>query len=519
MKSNNARLSTLHNKVVTGRKPAANPRWRRRLAQSPLPLIAAAAVLSSSAGLRAQSVFGVKLEQSCSMVTLDEPGAYKRGRSISMRLFPIRSSPNYKAGTVEDLRIQMAEELKKRLGATRFFESVDIVKENESPSGGYLLEGEFLQIDQGSRGRRIGGIGGLATVGVHARLLGGPQYSLLVAEFECLSHDQGGWSGLGGAKTATENNVGDIAKGLASQMVKAEKAAAKVASAKGSDTMSGKAPGAGIGKLNPVKRMPGIHRKPKQDASAGGSEAVAAKADEPAEETAATGDSEDENADAEAEGDDEGADAEDEETDPKRKVEEKKFLTTMVRARKGRTVRREVDAVWFTASVYQAQGKLVGLVTTPKDDLRGRSLRGGLLPANERLRAFEDQPVYVIAACYDKFMNRSPIVWNKEQAKATSLRASDGRTVTAVTVLDPSSTPSLLKKGKLKNPYVSRPVIFAFPAILPDGAPLVRNVSETLELHTQFEGIQVVLRFDLRRFGLRNVSELSLKPRAQTAGL
>jgi hypothetical protein len=449
-----------------------------RKSRTHLALVFAAAAIGCSGSARAQS---------CSMVTLDEPGAYQRNQALAMRLFPIKTAPNYKAGEVEDLRIHMAEELKKSLTATKFFRSVDIVKENESPQGAYLLEGEFLQIDQGSR--QIPAIARLATVGVHARLFGGAKYSVLVAEFECVGH--GEWFG---AKGATKDSIDRIAWGLARRVVKAEKTAAKVASAKGTDTMLGEAPGGSraVALLSPalagVKRIPGIHRKSKQ------------------EDSAEVLDPEDENGDIEA--------------DPKRKDEEKKFLTTLVRARKRRSI-RELDAVWFTDPVYQAQVKLVGLVTTPKDDLRGRTLRGGLLPSNQHLRAFEGQPVFVIAASYDKLMNQSPIVWNKEQVKYTKLRGAGGRTVTPVTTIDPSCTPSIISKGKanFKVQFVSRPVIFAFPATLPGGEPLVSSLDETVELQTQFEGTQVTLRFDLRSFGLRDVSDLRLKPRTKTAGL
>jgi len=58
------------------------------------------------------------------------------------------------------------------------------------------------------------------------------------------------------------------------------------------------------------------------------------------------------------------------------------------------------------------------------------------------------------------------------------------------------------------------PAVFLFPRTDADGAPLVTTLATKLELHSTLNGRQVVFRFDLARFGLRDVNELGVQKAA-----
>jgi len=132
----------------------------------------------------------------CNVFMVERPDDVRSGRSLSIRLFAIKAPPNYKGEPVENLRIALAEKLRDTLQASKYFSSVIVLPEDKRPQTDLVLEGEFTNIDEGSRAGRMLIGSGAAQMGVQGRLMA-TNPSGRVFEFLCY-RASAGFFGTGG---------------------------------------------------------------------------------------------------------------------------------------------------------------------------------------------------------------------------------------------------------------------------------------------------------------------------------
>jgi len=139
--------------------------------------------------------------------------------SLAIRLFSIKSrdlyrtdtgQPFYTAEPLETLRLAFAEKLRTQLQQTRYFRSIVILSDNETPSTDLVLEGEFTAIYQ------LGGKVQLIAYPVTRMAIRGRikwrKTSQQIVEFSCLTASEAGL--INRPKKQMHNNIKKITKGM-----------------------------------------------------------------------------------------------------------------------------------------------------------------------------------------------------------------------------------------------------------------------------------------------------------------
>jgi len=413
-------------------------------------------------GLNAQSAIA-----QCTMLNVYRASEFTRRRPLAIRLFSVTGLPNYKAEPIENLRDRMAEEILKKMQESKFFSSVAILPEDQTPETGYVLEGEFFRIDQGKRWIRIIGVkGGEAELGINGRLgLVKNGSAEPVADFECLSKSIGGFWQLKGAKGSTYDNAGDIAdyiKGIFSWVEKK------------------------IAKMGKEIEAPAFKGRPIS--------ARNERADDEWQKKTSDKWSHDNCADVIS-----------------------SFTSEGEWKDQGR-----VDALWFTAPSYQAHLRLLALPAEDDDKKKLLGFEGGLLPANQQLKELEDQDVYVLAVSFQKKRNHGPIFWDGEKIRRATFITYRGRPeeqIRPIQVIDSVIPSYAIEHGwrGRQGAWAAHTVLLVFPTKSANGKPVIESFKDKLEIHTEFEKNPVVIEFDLAHFGLGRLDELRIKPESSMA--
>jgi len=466
------------------------------------------------------------------MVDLYAPDEFRRGRTLSIRMFDLKTLPKYDAEPLEDLRVKLGKRMEKELRESGFFEAVALIPDDATANTDFLLTGEFRRVEGGSRGRRLAGVGGTAVLGLFMKLRAGPEYGRIVADFEALSHDSGGWLGVAGSKGATENNIEDISDWTRKQILLAEKKLIEYRGLKNPKPMEASLEGSGgnlltggVGKATglvksvPVKKLNPFGRKsPKKEQV----EKTAEKKNaQPAAGQPASGEEIEAPDDDEAAEEMEDSDTEDDpDIDVSRKEQERRFMAQRVKASNGRRPRREVIAVWVTGDAYEGHRALQNMAGKPREAARAEKLLGGLVAAKTHFMELEKEPSYVFALSFYKTPFHGPIFWDAERLRsATFVKVGDrGARINPVAFIDSPAPAGQFAKGKLKVEFLTHTLLVGVRSVRPDGKPLISGGEDVLELHTEFDRRPVVLRFPVSKMQLRDLAELQLKARAVQAG-
>lgn len=407
-------------------------------------------------------------ECTCSLMNVYQPDAYRKGRSLSIRLFSVTAIPNYKAEPTEDMRILLAEELRKKLLESKYFSSVTILPEDKEPQTDFVLEGDFSRIDEGSTLGRwfIGGKGNAAKLNTRGRLLAGKSLQP-IADFECLALSGGSVFGLARAKSS----IHAIAKKMADSMKKMFPSADKKVTQFVKGTKAKKS------KTHPIV----AENKNKNDDQYSWIKHLIWRGK------------------------------------PPEKWERDDCTKTISNfISQGDRNERKVEALWFSAPSYQAHLRLLTKQGEEGDIEKGKRLKGGFLPAHSQLKEMEEEDAYVVAIGFaKKTQDKGPILWNNEAMMAATSLQLAGRPemrIQPLRAIDASSLSHIFDEK-----WAAHYVLLVVPTKLADGRPVIESLNDKLELHTEFERNPVVIQFDLARFGLSSVRELRMKPEGPEA--
>jgi hypothetical protein len=152
-------------------------------------------------------------------------------------------------------------------------------------------------------------------------------------------------------------------------------------------------------------------------------------------------------------------------------------------------ITRGVDAMWLTAHVVRAMRRADELFARDENS----TMHPFLLAFDEEIRkSIETSDAYAIAVWP---FDGVPYYWNREQIMdATFLQLE-------------KSAERIRPIGLIGPPWP--PALFLFPRTSADGGLLIDSLKAKLELHTNLNGRQIVARFDMSRFELRDISELT----------
>jgi hypothetical protein len=404
-------------------------------------------------GLSARPALAGRTECKCSLMNVYQQDAYRKGRSLSIRLFSVTAIPNYKAEPTEDLRVLLAEQLRKSLQESKYFSSVVILPEDKEPQTDFVLEGDFSRIDEGSRAGRIliGGKRNAAKLDTRGRLFARDSLQP-VADFECHALSYGSFLGWGGAKSSTHDTAQKMADTMKKMFPWADKKVIELGKQANKKT----------------KTLAIIAENKQRDND---------WRDKPPEKW---------------------------ERDDCTKV-----ISNFIS--QGDRDERRVEALWFSAPSYQAHLRLLTMQSKEGDIEKSKRLKGGFLPAHSQLKELEKEDAHVVAIAFaKKTQDKGPILWNNEAILATTSLRHVGRPEVRIQPLRAIDVSSL--SHVFDEKWAAHYVLLVVPTKLADGKPVIESLNDKLELHTEFEHTPVIIQFDLAHFGLSRVEDLRLKP-------
>jgi hypothetical protein len=150
-----------------------------------------------------------------------------------------------------------------------------------------------------------------------------------------------------------------------------------------------------------------------------------------------------------------------------------------------------VHTLWLTQPVHRAVRRARELLAQGQESMWVHPFTFSF--DDDLLRRADNTDAYAFAVWpFDK----PPYYWNREAIAASTFlrRVGHGEEkVAPVAILGPPWPPA----------------VFLFPRTLNDGSPLIGSLATIVELHTQMNGRQILSRFELSRFGLRSVHQLT----------
>ena len=414
----------------------------------------------------------------CNLLNIYDPDALSKGRKIGLAVFEVGGGGvAANAGPLEKPREILLERFQRDLKKSKLFSDVSVVAPDAESDSDYILEGNLIGINGGSRGGRSfnTGIGAAAQMRVSGRILGAGRGDSrpVVSDWECNVFQSGldlGYS-LGPAgilagvirrstqtnEKLTKKNADFVADALTLQLRR---------------LLRGKE-----GKTELDKRVANDEKEGARSPITGKSEAKNRSWREKAE------------------------------------WQEKDYLNEIdsfiVRSRE--TKSRGVDALWLTSASYNAHAKLLGSMKQTAI-LQGHDLKRGMLTDIDPVKPFLDQDVVVLVATFDVHATAAPFLWDSNRIKAsTYLTRGDGT--------GDKLAPAQFLDGKIasymvlekKNQFRAfHPVILAFPTRRVDGTPFFQTIDDVAELHTEVDGRQVQITFNLTHFDLKSVDDLKM---------
>ncbi len=405
----------------------------------------------------------------CGILNVYDADAFVAGRKIGVAVFEVGGGGvGSNAGPLEKPRQILLEQFQKDLKKEKYFSAVSMVTADSPSNADYVLEGNLLGLNGGSRAGRyfIGGFGSMGQMRVNGRILGagaGDSRPVL-SDWECNVFNPGGPFDFGGAndKLARQNAR------FVSAMVTRQ-----------------------IGSL-----LKGKEGKTKLDK-------MEAKVEKDADRSPITGKSE----------------AKNRSWREKPDWQPKDFLNEIdsfiVRSHQARS--RGVDVLWLTKACFDAHARFLPSMKQTAI-LKTHDLKRGMLTDLEPVKPFVDQDAVVLLATFDVHATAAPFLWDAKRIKSATYlthgRSGDDKLLPSQFLDDKIASYMVFDEKRIAQAFSSfrafHPVLLVFPTKRPDGTPFFQSVDDVAELHTEVDGRQVQITFDLKDFDLKSLDDLKM---------
>lgn len=404
----------------------------------------------------------------CSLLNVYDPQGFSQGHKIAVAVFEVGGGGvGSNAGPLEKPRDILLEQFQKALKKTKYFSEVSLVAPDATSDAEYVLEGNLIGLNGGSRAGRyfLGGLGNAGQMRVSGQILGPAKASgdnasrPVLSDWECDVFNAGQNPFAFGESNAkvTKENAEAVAFTLSLEM---------------KHLLRGKE-----GKTELDK----MERKAEADTDKG----------------ALTGSTKSINRSWREKQDWETADY------------VKEIESFIVRSNEEKS--RGVDVLWLTHASYQAHAKLIPSLKQTAI-LRSQVIKPGMLTDIEVVKPFAGQDVIVLVASYTAKSTVTPLLWDSKQIRSATYlmrKGTGGQKIATAEFQDDKISSYIVLKG-VSNFRAFHPVILVFPAKLPDGTPFVQSTTDSIELHTEVDGRPVQIDFNLKDFDLRNLDDLKM---------
>jgi hypothetical protein len=409
-------------------------------------------------------------QSGCALLNVYDAKAFSPDRKIAVGVFDVGGGGvSSNAGPLEKPRQILLDHFQKDLKKTKYFSSVLTVAADMVTDADYVLEGNLIGANGGSRFGRIfiGGFGNTGQMRVSGRILGPARPAdggsrPVLSDWECNVFDMG-FTGFEGNANVVRRDAADVSKALTFQI---------------SHLLRGKEGKTRLDKLE-------------------------SKAESDSDKSSITGKSQ-------------------ARSRPWRDKQEWKpadyaneIESFVVRSKEARS--RGVDVLWLTQASYRANESLIPTLRQTAI-LQKKEIRPGMLTDLEPVRPFVGQDVIVLVATYTIHSTAAPFLWDANRMKAATYLVQSGTAekLAPVQFLDDKVASYMVFNEKMmllkafSNFRGFHPVILVFPAKRSDGTPFVRSASDTVEFHTEVDGRPVQIEFNLAHFDLKSVEELKM---------
>jgi hypothetical protein len=161
-----------------------------------------------------------------------------------------------------------------------------------------------------------------------------------------------------------------------------------------------------------------------------------------------------------------------------------------------------VHALWLTEPAYRAIHRTQALLSEKENEKSMWVHPLSLVLEGDLLSSMTAQSAYAVAVWpFDK----PPYYWNVDEIAAATFLRRAGHGEERIAPI-----------GVLGPPWP--PAVFLFPRATADGMSLVESLDTTIELHTELNGRRILSRFDLSKFRLTGITELSPVISARATG-
>jgi len=124
----------------------------------------------------------------------------------------------------------------------------------------------------------------------------------------------------------------------------------------------------------------------------------------------------------------------------------------------------------------------------------------------------------VLLATFDVHATAAPFLWDAKRIKSATYlthgRSGDDKLLPSQFLDDKIASYMVFDEKRIAQAFSSfrafHPVLLVFPTKRPDGTPFFQSVDDVAELHTEVDGRQVQITFDLKDFDLKSLDDLKM---------
>jgi hypothetical protein len=406
------------------------------------------------------ALFGVPvaaLAHECVVYEVFFPDELRKGRTVSVGLFGVEGTSG-DTERVRTLQVYAAERMVEQLSRLKYFSAVRVASaESPSARGELHVEGSITSANPGSRWLRVALRGGAAKARVRGNVR--LQSGAVLFEFECEGAELGGMFGVGGLSAMFDSPDDLLRKNFAKFGEDFAKA---------------------IKEIDNARQQQGRNKSRKRSPSEG----TTVRKDKPWRQRP---------------------------IEAWTPADHSKEVAAFVVETQNRDWFR-IHAAWLTRSAYRSNTYLNEADFPGSDHL----FDDGLLPDLTPITKLIEQPVYLIGVTFESAAtdgstdgDEPPFFSIDDTIRDATYLArkgdSSGRFLATEAI---RLRPYLQRRGAFKSRWRNVPVVFAFGVQNQSGDPLVRALTDEIELHTRVDGRDAVVRFRLADFELTGLGEL-----------